>query len=515
MQIGFSKLRKKISRYYQRSRWNQSTGLGMIEILLAASISTVGLLGFAIVFQRYQLAQKKVAAVLLATSAELDLVLQIENSLSPSYQVAAIQTALANRTSLSGISFPLNVGLVPIPIVADGPAIFVNAKGEACTGGFTNPACAFTDPNCAFVDPNCSFAAQLKSSIIGAGPGARHSFSYQFNVNPQWAVVAPLGNPGAFINYVPSNMYENVALQQCDTGAPPLNVGTEIAIRGINRTTGQVYCIKKPAGACGSNEFPVGIKFTDDFTAGGNTGGRLEMECQSAPSEPTVSCPGSEYVLNAFTADMNGSSGQCVYRTANPQAWPKIYRSERKVTVGRACPKNYEVDPDCSILVTEDPPETTTCGPYTTRWTESCEQVPDPSECEIWSGPQPDTCDLATPPNCTPTPPFCISEKPPTFTYVHHTTAHNESGTRDFPTTDKPTLKRVINADRNSFTCEIVYPDLPSTYQTYDDGRDYLGAASLTTKSCTKKPKWKPAQLRVSFSCVLPLSIPNTVPAEH
>ncbi len=481
-----------------------SAGFGLVEILLAASISTVGLLGFSVVFQRYQEAHKKVAAVLLASGAELDLVLQIENPLTPAYQEAAIKTALANHTSISGIVFKMH--LPPpggdIDVRADGTTVFINSKGLPCPGNFTN-------------DPSCSFSVQLQEILEGTGTQARSSFSYQIQINPSLYTGGPLGNLATYSIYAPSELYENLQIQKCDTGATPINGIGDIAVRGINRSTGKVLCISKPT-PCPAGQFSTGTIFVDDFATDPNSGGHLEVQCQQ-PSKSSVSCSGADFVLQTFNASAGTTpgdgvtSGSCVFRTMSPQAWTTTYKASKKVKVGRACPVNYKLEqpPSCILTrVAAPPPASTSCGPYTTSWTESCERV---SHHDCVSGHVvPGT--PATP--CSGTP--CTGGSPGTpdvyvcdtyndwHEYIHHTTPSNGGGPETFPATPLvPYILPVQYFGDNSFECEIKYPDLPYWYDTYQDGVDCRGSCSTTRRACTVQPQWEAAEMSVNFSCVL------------
>ncbi len=468
-----------------------SAGFGMVELLAGAAIGSVALLGFSEVFQRYQLTQKKVAAVLLSAGAEVDLVLQLENALAPAYQTPAIRAALLAGADgdLSTLSFPLHFAGGSTPIFANGPAVFINADGSPClAASFSNPA--------------CSFSAQLGVQFSEG----RHAFSYQINVNPALANVAPLGDSNAFTTYVPSELYQPISLQQCDTAVPSANPVGDVSVRGMNRSTGEVYCIRKPT-PCPQGTFPTGIEFINDFALGGRSGGRLSMIC-ATPSRPMVGCGDSDYVLQGFNATASGANGTCVFRTASPQAWPITYRTSKSVTVGRACPKNYYVVPSCPISRQPPIPSSVTCGRYTTSWNESCTKTPDPLVCELRSMPRPgpEICDTASPPVCKPGPPIsdCISYYAQTYTYTHYWTPINGGGPQTFDPPPGPRVNITMLNDNTGFKCDLIYPDLPNYYSKYPEGTTTSRPSLKEFNTCNRPaPTWTPAEMTVNFECKL------------
>lgn len=477
----------------------------MVEILAAAAIGSVAILGLSTVFERYRLTQRKVAAVLGAAGAEVDLVLQLENPKSPAYLDPTNLTNLRTGGDISGMKFQLHFAGTPVGGVTPTNAIDLHPNNTLVYFRSDGTACAD------FSSPTCTYSARLKPKFDANAK--RYQFAYEINVNPLVTETAPLGDLNKYTTYAPNEAYQPVELQQCDTAVPPVNGTGDIGIRGINRSTGQAYCIKKPTSACQPGTFPMGTKFSDTFTTGGTSGGSLEMICTEPPA-PAVSCGGEEYVLQQFGAGALGTSGTCVFRTKSPQAWPTVYKSSSTVKVGRACPKNYHVVPHCKLTSAAQPAKVVTCGKFTNNWTSSCQENPK-QHCEESSLAYTDPDTVDTNGNTIPGvyhSAQCTKWVPDPSTFTQIMNPSWGGGPDDFRSNGGVTVGSPTMFGDNSFECKINYPNIPWHYKDYTQA-SYQNTTNLGSRTCDGvRPQWEKAEMTVTFECVLTPA--ETVPAD-
>lgn len=124
--------------------------------------------------------------------------------------------------------------------------------------------------------------------------------------------------------------------------------GEDMALSGIDVTTGKPICIKQPrqADLCADGTLPKSLTYFYDES--GNR--RIKLEC-GAPIK-SASCPRNYFLQDIDTRTLDGNSdqrktGHCVY-AGRSIASTSIPRSANRIS-GRVCPRGYRSRSNCYI----------------------------------------------------------------------------------------------------------------------------------------------------------------------
>jgi hypothetical protein len=252
-----------------------------------------------------------------------------------------------------------------LTIATVGTPRYFTVEGQTCTAAeFGTKACLVgveLDVKC--TTAYCAAAYRVAGSTSGA------------------PTVATLGAPGiigtAFVDpqdYSVPILYDLFMGKQASANCVP---NTDLAVHGLNRDTGTVNCLKKPANPCGVGTFPK----TEVFNT---STGTMELNC-SAPALK-LKCP-SNYALYTFqpaTLEAGASaSGSCVFVGVDTLNWPAgLAPADAPSISGTFCPAFYNAQYNQPCQVVNQTPATYTC-PTCTVSCAPCDAFGNCSSCTI------------------------------------------------------------------------------------------------------------------------------------
>ncbi len=286
-------------------------GQGLLSAIIAAGLIAISIGGVGVSASRLSHAMKKAELANAATMLESLLVSEFHNSLNfPETATASIASPNSGLRDGSLTTLPLGVtapfGLISVPISTNGATSVVTYldKNLAPCGG-----AAFSD-TCVL-----KMEVRLKKTSVSASLN-NYSFAYQIDANPDLITMAPLGRVTSFNSPIDPGLYR---VQDTLTHCDPVN---DVFMTGINRDTGEAFCVRKPASAkCANKKLPKGLSFTRSSETDPGT---LALDCTSAEMR-TLSCPDnySLWKFNPSYADPESGSfdgvvpGRCIFRTGH------------------------------------------------------------------------------------------------------------------------------------------------------------------------------------------------------
>ena len=215
-----------------------------------------------------------------------------------------------------------------VVIAQIGRTLFFTPEGTSCPALSINNRCLLSvrlDINCRG-SGLCFAAYQIAVAQLG-----------------QNLSISALGSPNfAAADYalpLPYDLYLGKQIQGvCDPN-------TELAVNGLNRQTGTLTCIRKPAltTACADRRLASRLIYN-------NINRSIEMQCR--PAGRTLTCP-TNYALwnfNPASLDTSTPTGRCVFIGANTTGqWPNPPAPALSVS-GTFCPSHYRTVPSCTLV---------------------------------------------------------------------------------------------------------------------------------------------------------------------
>lgn len=242
---------------------------------------------------------------------------------------------LQNYDSLKALSSQLKTGQVgKQDLVFNG--VKVGRIGSPLYLDRDNAECKSTS------DSQCRLQIETGISCQNVASGSICNAAYR--ISSLHEATPPLGvkHAGAFVasDFNIPLSYEvtmRAEVDACDSNSDLFAVG-------MNRETGKVWCLRKPATTCASGEIAKGFKYD-------SAKGSLEPICQSTQS---LKCP-TNYVLNSFKISSleagQAKSGDCVFVTKKEVPWKTTPGPAASVS-GTYCPQHYKTKATCSVTVT-------------------------------------------------------------------------------------------------------------------------------------------------------------------
>lgn len=257
------------------------------------------------------------------TSSLVSLESQIQNALAnPENYPANVREQLSDGQVPSFNILVKNNDGTTWPLPASGTA-YVSKNYQPCGG---------------FAEDDCWYQVNMNFTFLGSEP----SFSYNIQINPAVVQRTPLSTmqiatsgQDDYQMRVPSDFYKTEMDNNC---------ADEVAVRGLNRATGVVNCIRRPssASACAPGTFPKRLYVEND---------ELKLEC--SPPAPAIACPPNYSISRIETQLLDRGTaqaqplGQCQW-TARPTGTAPGGVISGGAISGEVCPINYYLTSRCS-----------------------------------------------------------------------------------------------------------------------------------------------------------------------
>ncbi|MNJ96849.1 hypothetical protein D3C87_145830 [compost metagenome] len=311
--------------------WGNQNGSSIVGQLVATGIALGAFLIIVAImtqstktYQRVELTQRMIEAEIRLLSYYAN----FEN-------LKALKLENGTPASANLVADQLTVGRIGAPL-------FVNEEGVEC-GNETDPVCQIrveTDIACT---PKGASGYECKAA-------------YRISSIKKNSVSLGTMHAGPFVpaDYKVPLSYE-LSMRKDDTECKP---AVDMFSAGMNKETGEMYCVKKPTTKCGENQIAKGFRY--------NSGtGAVEPICEETQ---TITCPPNYAVRGLYPRSLQLGASKadavCVFVTQSNVPW-SVNPPEAQAVSGKFCPPNYRtVDVQCQIVSMSPTPGTCSyqCG---------------------------------------------------------------------------------------------------------------------------------------------------------
>jgi hypothetical protein len=320
-------------------------GFSIAEGLVASGIVAVAAMGLGVSMGQMGKTRLKVKAVSSALSIESALQAKLQDA--STYSAIADDLSAGSTSTLLSLNIPLEVPIentVKTPVIVIGQDIYFDRDVNTCTTCVTNNDWLL----------RLRVDAQKKTGT--AFP--IYAMAYRIDFNNDSTTLTTIGtqNISGFVSAdykwaIPPEAYVNSSLIPCD----PAN--KEVFITGMNKVTGQAYCIQlAETTSCGTDQVADGWRIV---------AGKLQIHCKPLNVATISASPYSVQNFNPSTGD-TAITGTAVALTESP--WPLQTASGFPVpytgrsVVGPVCPPNYNFVGTCTTVGTTSWPGYTNVG---------------------------------------------------------------------------------------------------------------------------------------------------------
>ncbi len=305
----------------------------MAEGLVASGIVAIAAMGLGASLGQMGKTRLKVKAVNYALSLESALQAKLQDK--NTFTVVADDLAAGQTSTLMTLTIPLEIPIdntVKTPSIVIGQDVYFDRDVNVCTG------CVSSN--------DWLFKLRVEAEKKAGTAFPVYAMAYRIDFNSDSAALATIGtlSLSGFVSAdykwaVPPEAYINSSLIPCD----PAN--KEVFITGMNRVTGQAYCIQlNETATCGANEVADGWRIV---------GGNLQLHCKTLNTAAVSASPYSVQNFDPSTGD-TAITGTAVVVTESP--WPLQTASgfalpyTGRSVVGPICPPNYKFVGTCTTV---------------------------------------------------------------------------------------------------------------------------------------------------------------------
>ena len=310
--------------------WGNQNGSSIVGQLVATGIALGAFLIIVAImtqstktYQRVQLTQRMI-------EAEIRLLAYYAN-----YEnLKALRLEDGAPTSADLIADQMKVGVIGGPLL-------VNEEGVEC-GNESDPVCQIRVETAITCAPRGTGGFECKAA-------------YRISSIKQSSVSLGTTHAGPFVaaDYKVPLSYELSMREEVAS----CNSDEHMFSSGMNKETGKMFCVRKPAEKCGPNQIAKGFAYKAET-------GSVEPICEDTQ---TIVCPPNYAVRSlrptALEQGASKASAVCTFVTQSNVPWRANPPHAQSIS-GKFCPRNYRTEAVCDIVDESSTPGTCTyaCG---------------------------------------------------------------------------------------------------------------------------------------------------------
>ncbi|MCB0351553.1 MAG: hypothetical protein KDD38_10240 [Bdellovibrionales bacterium] len=336
-------------------------GFTIPELLIASAMTLIAVSGIVTFSSVWKRNYDKSYATYMAVALESAL---LSAMVDPETYTPAVINQLAAGGAPPRITLNLtgldNTSGGKLTITTNSRPMFVGQNLEACSG---------------FQEASCLVQIEVRT---GRDPAGNYAFAYDVQLNPKLhtpshstlkrtnqpalpgntspTLATPWDNRASYTVAIPNVLYKKSDVAVCGANT--------VGIRGVNRDTGSVECIKQTeaGSACPVGTFPQGVRIINDATS------EIGFKCSQPATVPT--CKDKNYSLSRFSPvqaklglaarNIAACKPTTIDTATNYPGQDPIIFGQRGATsiVGTVCPPNYKSTSSCRTVVLTNTPGT-------------------------------------------------------------------------------------------------------------------------------------------------------------